>query len=201
MYNSILLKDTNVDNETSIHYSTIYGNNISSEILQEITFYNGEDLTYQEALEELKESFIDHIKEFLESNYLNDHYINFDEMFDGIQESFNDTYESDNTVYLYDHDGYTIEYHSYDNSLIILKSPYYTYCRYASPCFPNGAYLPDAIDRNDNYNFNNLLESDQICKCYALDESFYDDEYAPMPQVTIYKVSDNTSINNQTTTS
>lgn len=125
-----------------IHYGTIYANNVSSFALDDI-ITNGRDLNYEEDLKSLKEDFKNLIDEFLDENYLNDRYVDIDQMFEGVESSFNDTYESMDSTYLYEKEGYIIEFHTYDNSLIILRSPYVCYAAQCSPCFPNGEYIKD----------------------------------------------------------
>jgi len=138
MVNSIFDEKSGLE----IHYGTIYGNDVSSFALDDI-ITNGRDLDYEEGLNQLKEDFKEVINQFLEDNYLSDRYIDIDQMFESIESSFNDTYESMDATYLYESDGYIIEYHTYDNSLIILKSPYVCYAAPCSPCFPNGGYIKD----------------------------------------------------------
>ena len=138
MVNSIIDEKSGLE----IHYGTIYGNDVSSFALDDIITH-GKDLDYEEGLNQLKEDFKEVINQFLEDNYLSDRYIDIDQMFESIESSFNDTYESMDATYLYESDGYEIEFHTYDNSLIILKSPYVCYAAQCSPCFPNGGYIKD----------------------------------------------------------
>jgi len=157
MVNSIIDEKSGLE----IHYGTIYGNDVSSFALDDIITH-GKDLDYEEGLNQLKEDFKEVINQFLEDNYLNDHYVDIDQMFEGIESSFNDTYESNDATYLYEEEGYVIEFHTYDNSLIILKSPFVCYSAPCSPCFPNGGYIKDK---------GNVLT-------YCLGKEFYD-EYTP----------------------
>ena len=155
--------NTTIDEKIGIevHYGTIYGNDVSSFALDDI-IRNGTDLNHKEAIEQLKEDFKTLIDEFLSDNYLSDRYIDIDQMFESIESSFNDSYESMDSTYLYEEAGYEIEFHTYDNSLIILKSPFVCYSAPCSPCFPNGGYIKDK---------GNVLT-------YCLGKDFYD-EYSP----------------------
>lgn len=159
----IKMVNTTIDEKIGIeiHYGTIYGNDVSSFALDDI-IRNGTDLNHKEAIEQLKEDFKNLIDEFLSDNYLSDRYIDIDEWFESIESSFNDTYESNDSTYLYEEEGYEIEFHTYDNSLIILKSPYVCYAAQCSPCFPNGGYIKDK---------GNVLS-------YCLGVDWYD-EYSP----------------------
>ena len=158
MVNSIFDEKSGLE----IHYGTIYGNDVSNFALDDI-ITNGRDLDYEEGLNQLKEDFKNLIDEFLSDNYLSDRYIDIDQMFESIESSFNDSYESNDSTYLYEEEGYVIEYHTYDNSLIILKSPYVCYAAQFSPCFPNGGYIKD--------------KGSVLTYCLGVD--WYDDEYSP----------------------
>ena len=159
----IKMVNTTIDEKIGIeiHYGTIYGNDVSAYALDDI-ITNGTDLNHKEAIEQLKEDFKTLIDEFLSDNYLSDRYINIDEWFESIESSFNDSYESMDSTYLYEQDGYVIEFHTYDNSITILKSPYVCYAAMCSPCFPNGGYIRD--------------RGDVLTYCLGLD---WYDEYAP----------------------
>lgn len=167
-----MYKTTNVDLKTDIHYGTIYANHVSGMALDDI-IQSGEDLIYNEALE----TFINNAKsalfEFLESENLT----HYDEKEDDIGvpdeliERFNDNYICDYSVYEYKSAGYHITYNNNDNSITILKSPYYCLCGYASPCFPNVGYLDSSGD----------------VKTYCLGPAFFD-EYNPLPY-DVYEVS------------
>jgi hypothetical protein len=175
---------TNTDQETGIRYSTIYGNRITPEALDDITIYNGTDTDY----EEIMQDFIDSLKVDVINSLNNQSYVNLNIQNSRIQEAikifidaleieFNENYEPYEPTYLYTGNGYEIEYHTSDNSLIILKSPYYTYSRLASPCFPNGCYLPDY---DPTYGH----------KCYCLDNTFYSPD-DPAPYQFIYHTETN----------
>ena len=175
---------TNTDLNTGIRYSTIYANHINPETLDDITIYNGTDISYEEALTDFKTDLqLSIIEALKESPYTT---LDTDtepistaitDLIATLEEQFNDQYDQYEPTYLYDHDGYLINYHSSDNSIIILKSPYYTFSRLASPCFPNGCYLPDYDPTHGH-------------KCYCLDASFFD-EYNPSPYPCIYNVNTN----------
>lgn len=157
MVNSIIDEKIGVE----IHYGTIYANDVSSFTLDDI-IQNGDDLVYEDALEQLKEDFKDLIETFLSDNYISDRYVDIDQMFESIEESFNDSYQNDYAVYHYTKDGYDLTYNNNDNSITILKSPYVCYAAQCSLCFPNGGYIKDK---------GSLLT-------YCLGPDWYD-EYAP----------------------
>lgn len=72
----------------------------------------------------------------------------------------------------YNKDGYAIE-DCLDSDLIILKSPYYTYCQFCSPCVPGAGNLES--------------ECPNGVKTYCLGLDWYDD-YNPMPYKHIWEV-------------
>jgi hypothetical protein len=174
---------TNTDLNTGIRYSTIYANHINPESLDD-TIQESEDLSYYDELAAFREDLQASITHAIRSNTST--ILNPDtepvstaitDLIATLEEQFNDQYEPYEPVYLYDHDGYLIEYHSSDNSLLIIKSPYYTFSHLASPCFPNGCYLPDYDPTHGQ-------------KCYCLDDTFFD-EYNPSPYPFIYNVTTN----------
>lgn len=128
--------------ENGIHYGTIYGNDVSSWMLDEI-IQSGTNVSYENYINEMKEDFINTVQEWVNENDIPDDYIDYDQMFESIESSLSDRYESSDDTYLYTDDGYEVEFHTYDNSLIILKSPYVCYAAMCSPCFPNGGYITD----------------------------------------------------------
>lgn len=141
-----------------VHYGTIYGNDVSSYVLDDI-ITNGRDLNYEEGLKSLKDDFESHIRIFCEDNYITFENIDIDSLFESFEEEYNNSYESMDSTYLYEKEGYIIEYHTYDNSLIILKS---SYVCYAAMCFPNGGgYIRD---------HGNVLS-------YCLGLDWYDEDY------------------------
>jgi hypothetical protein len=64
-----------------------------------------------------------------------------------------------------------------DFDLFILRSPYYTFADFCSPCVPGAGNL-DSPDENGT-------------KCYALGHDFFDNGVAPYP---VYRVSDDTLV-------
>jgi len=156
MVNSIIDEEYGLE----IHYGTIYGNDVSSFALDDI-IQNGIDLNYKEGLKSLKDDFESHIRIFCEDNYITFENIDIDSLFESFEEEFNNSYESNDSTYLYEEAGYEIEFHTYDNSLIILKSPYVCYAAQCSPCFPNGGYIRD--------------KGNVLSYCLGLD--WYDEDY------------------------
>jgi hypothetical protein len=154
----------NEDPITHMHFGFGHGNMISGEALGDIC-QEGDDLVYDDALANLKEEFKDAITSFLSNNYLTEHNLDIDRMFDdNIQDIFSDNYQNDYCRYRYEKDGYIIEYDNNTNDLTVIKSPYYALRGICSPCAPNGGYLG----------------SEGQLPTYCLGEDFFD-EYNPMP--------------------
>lgn len=73
----------------------------------------------------------------------------------------------------YDREGYKIE-NCLDFDLMILESPYYTYCQYCSPCVPGAGNLETEVQNG--------------VKTYCLGVDWFD-EYSPCPYEHIWEVS------------
>jgi hypothetical protein len=133
---------TNYDEKTGIYYGVISQHSLDGDALNEI--YNGTDLDYEYAKEELKKDFV----AFLESHDLISSWMDvknqaeINDMFDPIEERFNEQYESDSPTMRYEEDGYIIE--TSETDLFIIKSPYVTYAPPCSPCAPDAGNLDDA---------------------------------------------------------
>lgn len=62
-----------------------------------------------------------------------------------------------------------------DSDIMVIKSPYYTYAQFCSPCVPGAG------------NLNNPMDPDKGVKCYCLGHDWFEDGIAPYP---VYHVSD-----------
>lgn len=114
----------NIDTKTGIHYGVISYNSIMPEALDDI-YTQGENLSYNEALEEARKEHV---------------LCGKDEDFD--EQSFADDYQEENDCYLYEKDGYILQTSSL--GLYVIKSPFITYCAPCSPCCPNAGDLDHA---------------------------------------------------------
>jgi hypothetical protein len=66
-----------------------------------------------------------------------------------------------------------------DSDLMILKSPYYTYCQYCSPCVPGAGNIGTEVENG--------------VKTYCLGLDWYDN-YTPMPHKHLWRVDNNEQI-------
>ncbi len=160
---------TNVDMDNGIRYGFIPANDLASHAWDTI-MNDGEDLDYTEAIENLKDELARTIKSTVED---------YDPRFDCKQaaEDIVDAMEfilessGDCTRYKYENKGLEFSTLS-DGDLVVIKSPYFTYCGHCSPCAPGGGYL----------------KSGGSVKTYCLGPEWFD-ENSPIPYV-CYRVSD-----------
>ena len=82
----------------------------------------------------------------------------------------------DPIAYVYNGDGYVMET-CLDSDVMVLKSDYYTFASFCSPCLPGAGNL-------------DCPYLDGV-KTFCLDGSWFEDEKAPYP---VYKVSDGTEV-------
>jgi len=69
----------------------------------------------------------------------------------------------------YDKDGYACEQGHDDPDIFILKSPFYTWCQFCSPCAPGAGYIT------------NWTEPGVGIKAFVFDSSWFEDNKAPYP--------------------
>jgi DNA-directed RNA polymerase subunit RPC12/RpoP len=55
-------------------------------------------------------------------------------------------YREDPIEFYYNQDGYKIIQSGDDTDLFILKSPYFTYCQFCSPCAPGAGYIMNSVN-------------------------------------------------------
>lgn len=55
-------------------------------------------------------------------------------------------YYTDPTSYYYEQDGYACEQQADDTDVFILRSPFYTRCKFCSPCAPGAGYILDSAE-------------------------------------------------------
>jgi hypothetical protein len=52
----------------------------------------------------------------------------------------------DPVAFVYKGNGYVAEQTQYDPDIFILKSPYFTYCQFCSPCAPGAGYIMNSVE-------------------------------------------------------
>jgi len=65
-------------------------------------------------------------------------------------------------------DGKYLAEHGEDGDVFIIKSPYFTYAQFCSPCAPGACYLRNTVDSSNDNNM-----------CYCFGHEFFEGEKAP----------------------
>lgn len=121
---------SNIDKETGIRYGVISQHSLVGEALDEI-MQNGRDLAREEALREA----------IGEARANSEDPDSIDE--DRIAEDLGLNWETNLYNYLYEEDGLVLT-GCLDSDLMVIKSPYYTYAPFCSPCVPGAGNLDGA---------------------------------------------------------
>ena len=145
---------SNVDS-TGIHYGVIAQNSCNCESVDDI-YTNGEDLALAKALGELRVRCGDD-----------------DERLERETQAMFDCWETLLSNIEYNKDGYLIT-GCLDFDLFILKSPFYTFAQFCSPCVPGAGNLDCPCETGP--------------KTYCLGHDWFDDGKAPYP---VYSVATN----------
>lgn len=88
-----------------------------------------------------------------------------------VEQDFSDNAGDHECNPLYEHDGYKIT-KCLDSDLMILKSPFFTYASFCSPCVPGACNLDSPLDH---------IPEDGSNACYCLDHSWFEGGVAPYP--------------------
>jgi hypothetical protein len=170
------LGKSNIDAETGIRYGVISCNSVQQECLSDL------ELTYGDAHcpkcgNEVKQANEEDITperdEWPDYNrgcreYVCDtceHWLDSEDVFNDEPMGFS-----------YDADGYQLV-DCLDNDIFVLKSAYYTFAQFCSPCVPGAGNLDTPMAEG--------------VKTYCLSHDWFDGEKAPYP---VYQVSDNTEV-------
>ena len=78
-----------------------------------------------------------------------------------------DFQDTEASSYIYKKDGYEASCGE-SGDIFIMKSPYFTYAQYCSPCAPGACHLEHPLNDPDHYN-----------RCYCFGADWFDDEKAP----------------------
>lgn len=184
---------TNCNTETGIRFGVIPSNDVSPFAMEDV-YQNGTDLDFESAVKEAKAEISrlenqGEIAEFLHGRFYRR--CNSDLWAEAImvsiadsgfelgsqeatnliwgevEQDFCDTYESggDCTRYSYeDKDGTKLQVAG-DGDIFVLKSPYFTYAQFCSPCAPGACYLRSPLDSPVEAN-----------KCYCMGLDWFDDD-------------------------
>jgi hypothetical protein len=172
---------SNRDPETGIRYGVISQNSCMAEAIDDIMTY-GEDVAYEECLAEaVREARIEWESEGNDPE-------DFDE--ESATDSFGMNYEGGGlSDYLYEQDGYKLT-GCLDNDIFVLRSPFYTFAQFCSPCVPGACNLDNPFEAPDRLNpdspsfgldYRTFAQGSNFVRCYCLGHDWFDDNRAPYP--------------------
>lgn len=154
------LGKTNADTN-GVRYGVISQHSINPDALEDI--YNGENLSFQYYQEEVKKAIRSALEDYVSKHQLEGA---VESAFDAVEQEVSDNYQSDEDQYRYEKDGYVIETSSL--GLMILKSPFFTYAQFCSPCVPGAGNLDSP-----------LYEMATPNKTYCLGPDWFEDNKCP----------------------
>jgi len=162
---------TNMNVKTGIHYGVIPKNDLYN--CAEEFFLNADDLTYREAINNIKEQIKEAVENILDTSSDDDiESLDYTSLFDSIETIFQDHYEGEYASMRYEQNGYILESSNDDSDLFVIESPYYTMAPECSPCAPNAGYLRDAQNDKEQRLGGPLTT-------YCLGKEWFDNEKAP----------------------
>jgi len=174
----------NVDHTTGIRYGWISQHSLNPDAVEDI-IQNGDDLTYASAVDDAKDRIGAALLPVLEDMgvlpYVGKYSPRAEDtkrrddalaeivegVWENVEQTWNDQYESDGASYRYERDGYVLQLAS-DGDICVIKSPFYTYAAFGSPCIPNAGHLDTPRDLEDGG-----------VKTYCLAADWFDDATAP----------------------
>lgn len=168
--------NANKDTSTGIRYGIISQHSVNPEALDDI-FQNGQDLDYEEFQAQVKAELRSALSDYLSDHKWGDEKqskldIAVGDCWDCVEQEVNDTYamRQDGCNHMrYENGGEVVQTDS-SGDLWVLKSPYYTYAQFCSPCAPGACHLD-----------NPLAEPVEANKCYCLGHDWFDGNKAPYP--------------------
>jgi hypothetical protein len=169
---------SNMNLETGIHYGVIPKNDLFN--CAEEFFENAKDMSYQEALDDIKASVKEAILEQLSGDFeMEESEIEFTGLFDSIDEKFNENFSSECSLMRYEKDGFIIEASNDDCDLFIIKSPFYTLAPPCSPCAPGAGYLRDAIKEDEIDEHGEVKLGSGGIETYCLPKEWFEEGQCP----------------------
>jgi hypothetical protein len=171
----------NMNLETGIHFGCISQNTLDPDALMGL-IDNSADVLYDSASDEFAEDLKTAMEEgtvleLLKRNYMDESYV--DEDYDTIVSEWCQGYQNDYHQWYYQDEEYEMDFSEDMNCIIILRSPYYTYCRGCSPCVPNAGDLDSPVTPEDYLNDKNSSIYTTLKKAYCLPDEFFEDDTAP----------------------
>lgn len=160
----------NIDAETGIRYGVISQHDVSPEALDDIC-QNGDDLGFEAFREHVKGELLAAIEKAIDAYTCRPSEaaakLDYDQLFEDLD--LGESYDSggESGPYRYDDGGITVETH--DTDLFVVKSPYFTWAQFCSPCAPGAGHLGNAMPEGEG------------AKTYCLDRTWFDGEKCPYP--------------------
>lgn len=68
-----------------------------------------------------------------------------------------------------------------DSDIFVIKSPFYTYAYFCSPCAPGACYLMSPVSMEDIFDHENRTIRAINNRCYCFGKDWFDGENAPYP--------------------
>lgn len=175
------LGQANFDHETGIHYGVISRNSVMPECLDDVEYDYGKpscpkcgnDAYDLVDFGKQNPNFDENDEQWEHAKFDTDDYVCPDCHYIFGSDS---AYSDEPLGFTYDQDGYQLT-DCLDTDIFVLKSPYYTYAQYCSPCVPGAGNLDTPCDDG--------------VKCYCLGHDWFDDGIAPYP---VYRVSDDVQL-------
>jgi hypothetical protein len=161
---------TNRDPDNNIRYGVISRNSVI-ECGQDV-YDNGENLSYKAFEGRVKSAIRSALSDFYSDHKLGHGNSRLDRAVESAFDSLDDLceqYQEDNDSYRYEKDGYIIET-CLDNDFTIIKSPYFTFAQFCSPCVPGACNLDSPLDH---------IPDDGSNGCYCLGHEWFEGGKAP----------------------
>lgn len=175
---------SNRDAETGIRFGVISQHSVRDDVIGDVYYGpHSQDLAFNGHLMEVKNAITAALNEcsvLRDAFRADDLERIIESACDEADEHIGNAYEGD-TDPLYEHDGYKIV-KCLDNDLMILKSPWYTYAQFCSPCVPGAGNLNhpfDPMDASDISVYATQAVAAGFQKVFCLDHDWFEGSIAP----------------------
>ena len=166
--------ESNYDTKTGIHYGVISQHSVMAEALDDLEPDYGPPTCPKCGNEATNiDGYEEDFEEWERAKYDDEQYL-----CPGCKYVFGSesAYSEEPNGFTYEEDGYILT-NCLDSDIFVLKSPYYTFTQYCSPCVPGAGNLDTPIENG--------------VKTYALGHDWYEEGIAPYP---VYRVEDDKQI-------
>ena len=168
---------SNRDADTGIRYGVISQHSVRDDVIADVYYGpHSKCLAFEAAGKELKRNLRMALEDYYHGSRLDEA---VDDIFDEL-DGWSEGMEIE-TDPLYEHDGYKIV-KCLDNDLMVLKSPWYTYAQFCSPCVPGAGNLDhpfDPMDASDISVYATQAVAAGFQKVFCLDHDWFEGSIAP----------------------